>query len=184
MAGIGLNGCDRVSCELRPFGHAARYMVSPSLIRCACPALILSIRIFQSLRMTSRSSSGELEQHCLVNRKVDLGHPIPVLIGHQQHTSTLHPECTGLEGLVVFLIIVQHIADQPLLGLNATRGLPIGSHFQFHARFFKIGAGCCWACTRTSFLLPPVPMAPLPVGDTPGLVNFAQRFTHRFLSTE
>ena len=125
----------------------------------------------------------ELEQHCLVDRKVDLGHPIPVLIGHQQHTSTLHPECTGLEGLVVFLIIVQHIADQPLLGLNATRGLPIGRHLQFNARFLKIGSRVAIGLISKPAFLHNGTDGTLACCDAPSLVDLAQRFADCFLST-
>ena len=125
----------------------------------------------------------ELEQHCLVDCKVDLGHPIPVLIGHQQHTSTLHPECTGLEGLVVFLIIVQHIADQPLLGLNATRGLPIGRHLQFNARFLKIGSRVAVGLISKPAFLHNGTDGTLACCDAPSFVDLAQRFADCFLST-
>ena len=106
-----------------------------------------------------------------------------MLIGHQQHTSALHPERTGLKGLVVFLIIVQHIADQPLLGLNATRGLSIGRHLQFNARFLKIGSRVAIGLIPKPAFLHNGTDGTFACCNTPGLVDLAQRFADCFLST-
>ena len=105
-----------------------------------------------------------------------------MFIGHQEHTGALCPESTGCEGLAIFFFIVQHIADQPLLGLNATRCPAIGSHFQLHASFFKVRGGFAIGLVPEPAFFYHRADCTFTCGDTPGLVDLAQRFTHRFLS--
>ena len=102
----------------------------------------------------------ELEQHRLVDGEIDFWNTI-----------------------LVFFIIVQHIADQPFLGLNATRGLPIGCHLQFNARFLKIGSRVAIGLIPKPAFLHNGTDGTFACFDAPSLVDLAQRFADCFLPT-